>query len=138
MIILDTNVISELMHAVPDPKVVAWIDRQAGDSIWISSITIFEVTFGLEIMTAGSKQGSLRRSFVELRSKLRDRIAFFDERAAEKTAELMATRQRSSTPRDLRDSMIAGIVLARRATIATRNVTHFADISANIVDPWVL
>jgi hypothetical protein len=116
--------------------VIAWIDSQDRDSIWISSITIFEVTFGLAVMAAGGKQAVLRRSFGELRRKLEDRIALFDEAAAEMTADLMATRQKSGTSRDLRDTMIAGIVLANRASLATRNVTHFADISATVINPW--
>jgi hypothetical protein len=87
-------------------------------------------------MAASSKQAVLRSSFGELRRKLEDRVALFDEAAAEKTAELMATRQKSGTPRDLRDTMIAGIVLANRASLATRNATHFADISAMVINPW--
>src|SRR6516164_9496437 len=130
MIILDTNVISELMHVNPAPKVVAWLNSQNRESVWITSLTVFEVTFGLELMTAGSKQVALRDSFVNLRRKLEDRIALFDEPAAEETAKLMAARQKSGTPKDLRDTMIAGIVLSRNAGLATRNVAHFSDISA--------
>jgi predicted nucleic acid-binding protein len=136
MIILDTNVISELMHVAPHANVVEWMDRQPRESIWVTSITIFEITFGIEIMVTGRKQVALHRSFEALRSKLADRVALFDELAAEKTAELMAVRQRSGTPRDLRDTMIAGIVLAHRASLATRNIAHFADISATVVNPW--
>jgi predicted nucleic acid-binding protein len=137
MIILDTNIISELMHVAPDANVVRWMDRQSEASVWVSSITVFEVTFGIEILTLGRKQSALRDSFQALRQELGERIALFDESAADRAAELMASRQRLGRSRDLRDTMIAGIVLARHASLATRNVTHFADIGATIINPWV-
>src|SRR3974377_1753771 len=101
MIILDTNVISELMHVAPHAKVLAWMDRQSEASIWITSITVFEVTLGIEILTQGRKQLDLRSSFQALRGELGDRIAPFDESAAESAAELMASRQRVGRPIDL-------------------------------------
>jgi hypothetical protein len=112
-----------------------WI-ANPGDSIWITSITIFEVTFGLAMMAHGQKHLTLQRSFEALRSKLEGRVFLFDESAAEKTANLMADRQRRGTPRDLRDTMIAGIVLAHQGTLATRNPGHFSDISAEVLNPW--
>jgi hypothetical protein len=136
MIILDTNVISELMHVAPDPKVVSWMDRQSRSSIWITSITIFEVTYGLEMMVPGRKQLTLRSSFGLLLNKLEERIALFDQSAAQKAADLMALRQKKGRPRDLRDTMIAGIVIAKQAALATRNTSHFDDISAEMIDPW--
>jgi predicted nucleic acid-binding protein len=65
------------------------------------------------------------------------RIAVFDEEAARLAANLTAFRQKKGRVGELRDTMIAGIVMARHATLATRNVTHFADISATVVNPWV-
>lgn len=138
MIILDTNVISELMHVAPHENVLEWMDRQSEASIWITSITVFEVTFGIEILTQGRKQSDLRNSFQALRRELGERIALFDESAAERAAELMALRQRVGRPTDLRDTMIAGIVLTHRASLATRNVSHFTDISAKVINPWTL
>jgi predicted nucleic acid-binding protein len=136
MIILDTNVISELMHVAPHANVLEWMDRQSEASIWITSITVFEVTLGIEILAQGRKQSDLRNSFQALRQELGERIAPFDESAAERAAELMASCQRVGRPRDLRDTMIAGIVLTHGAILATRNVSHFTDISAKVVNPW--
>ena len=136
MIILDTNVISELMHVSPDRNVVSWMNGLPRNTIWLTTITIFEVTYGLEIMTVGRKQQGLRSSFDGLLKKFEDRIAVLDESSARTAAELMASRQKSGTPRDLRDTMIAGIVLAHHASLATRNVGHFADIRATVIDPW--
>jgi predicted nucleic acid-binding protein len=137
VIILDTNVISELMQIKPEPKVVAWIDRQPRSTLWITSITVFEVFYGLEVMPPGRKQTLLRNSYGQFLNRVGDRIAEFDQIAAEKAAVLMAAREKNGQPRDLRDTMIAGIVLANDASLVTRNVTHFDDIRASVINPWL-
>jgi hypothetical protein len=136
MIILDTNVLSALMRAVPDPPVIAWLDRQPRTSIWITSITLLEIRFGLEIMAKGRRSAALMRALEELLEKIGRRVAPFDAAAAEQAGALMASRQKRGRPGDLRDSMIAGIVLAHHAALATRNLNHFDDLSATIVNPW--
>ena len=137
MIILDTNVISALMNDPAEGIVVAWLDRQARSSIWTTSTTIFEVETGLGTMAAGKKKSALSQLFQRILNSMDHRIAVFDEEAARLAANLTAFRQKKGRVGELRDTMIAGIVLARHATLATRNVTHFADISATIVNPWV-
>jgi predicted nucleic acid-binding protein len=136
MIILDTNVLSALMHIAPDGKVVAWLDRQPRTSVWTTSITIFEVRFGLQVMAIGRKRSALLEAFESLIGKIDHRIADFDQAAALQAGDLMASRQKKGRPGDLRDTMIAGIVLARNAALATRNHTHFSDLSATVVNPW--
>jgi len=136
MTILDTNVVSALMNDSPDEQVVSWLNRQAESSIWMSSITIFEIEFGLQIMPAGRRRTALAHRFAHTLGEMERRIAVFDEDAARETASLMAMRQKKGLVRDLRDSMIAGIVLSRHASLATRNLTHFADIAAAVVNPW--
>ena len=96
-----------------------------------------EIRFGLEIMPDGRRLVARREAFDRLiAEKLERRVAPFDTAAARETATLMGARQRRGEPRDLRDSMIAGIVLARRATLATRNLRHFNDLGLDLVDPW--
>ena len=136
MIILDTNVLSALMQAAPDPRVVAWLDRQPRTSIWTTSITILEVQFGLQILAAGKKRSALLQAFEAMLGKIDHQIADFDSAAAQRAGDLMAARQKKGRPGDLRDTMIAGIVLARNAALATRNIAHFSDIPAVVVDPW--
>jgi predicted nucleic acid-binding protein len=137
MIILDTNVISALMHEAVDASVLHWLDGQPRESIWTSAITILELRFGLEIMPQGRRRAARAEALERLvNEKLERRIAPFDTEAAEHTALLTAARQRRGEPRDMRDSMIAGIALARRATLATRNVRHFDDAGIDVVDPW--
>jgi len=136
MIILDTNVLSALMHLPPDGNVLTWLDRQPRASIWTTSITIFEIKFGLELMPAGKRRSALLHSLDALLEKIDGRIVPFDSPAAEQTASLMASRRTKGRPMDLRDTMIAGIVLAQHASLATRNTAHFADIAAAVVNPW--
>lgn len=136
MIILDTNVLSALMQQTPDPAVVAWLDRQPRTSVWTTSVTVLEVRFGLEVMAAGKRRSLLLQAFETMLDKMGHRIAGFDEAAASQAAELMAARQRKGRPQELRDTMIAGIVLARHGTLATRNVSHFQDLSVPVLNPW--
>ena len=136
MIILDTNVLSALMQATPDENVVEWLDRQPRTSIWTTSLTILEVRFGLQIMAGGKRRSLLLHAFESLLQKMGERVAPFDAAAATQAADLMASRKRKGRPGDLRDTMIAGIVLAHHATLATRNVTHFEDLSVPLVNPW--
>ena len=136
MTILDTNVVSALMNDPPEDKVVAWMDSQARTSIWMTSITVFEVRSGLEIMPAGKRQAKLSEVFERILDRLAQRIANFDDEAARLAANLTALRRKQGRVGELRDTMIAGIVLAHHASLATRNVAHFADISATVVNPW--
>jgi len=136
MIILDTNVLSALMRQVPDRQVVAWLDQQPRTSIWTTSITVLEVRFGLQIMDAGKRRTLLIGAFDALLDKLAHRVAAFDADAAQRAAELMASRHKKGRPGDLRDTMIAGVALARHATLATHNTNHFVDAGVALINPW--
>ena len=136
MIILDTNVLSILMHAAPDRSVVAWLDRQPRTSIWTTAITVLEVRFGLQIMASGKRRSALMQAFEEVLEKLGRRVVAFDAEAAQQTSDVMASRHKKGRPGDIRDTMIAGIVLAQHATLATRNTAHFDDISVPLINPW--
>jgi toxin FitB len=136
MIILDTNVISSLMREPADKAVLEWLDQQPRTSVWVTAITMLEIHFGLEIMADGRRKLARVEAFKHLIDEvLERRIALFDAAAATETAVLMGARQRRGEPRDLRDSMIAGIALARRAILATHNVKHFDDAGIEIVNP---
>lgn len=135
MIVLDTNVVSALMLRVPDAAVVAWLDRQPATSIWTTSHTVFEVRFGLEILPKGKRRATLLDGFEKLLEGIHHRIVPFDTEAAQEASALMAARMIQGRPREFRDTMIAGIVLPRRATLATRKLRDFDDIPAKCVDP---
>jgi len=136
MIILDTNVLSELMRPRPEATVIAWLDRQPQTSIWTTSVTVLEIRFGLQVMPAGRRRVIYTQGFEGLLNGIDHRIAPFDSEAAQQASTLMASRKLQGRPRELRDTMIAGIVLARRATLATRNISHFDDVAATVVNPW--
>ena len=137
MIILDTNVLSALMRTAPDASVVAWLDRQNAESVWITSITLFEARLGLALLPKGRRRQALETSFARLlQEDLQNRVLDFDSAAAAETALLAAARQRTGKPVDMRDTQIAGIALARRATLATRNIRHFSDLTVPVIDPW--
>ena len=138
MILLDTNVLSALMQVAPDEAVAHWLDQQPRESIWITTITVMEIRAGLQAMPASRKRSALANALaVLLGEKIQGRIAVFDIPAAEEAAELMARRKLKGRPVDSRDTMIAGIAQASRATLATRNTAHFSDLSVPIVNPWL-
>ena len=137
MILLDTNVLSALMRQAPDKQVVAWLDKQPRTSIWTTSVTILEIRFGLQILPAGKRLSWLLQAFdTVLAEKIGRRVAPFDTAAALLAGDLMAIRHKKGLPGELRDTMIAGIVLACHATLATRNTPHFRDLSIPIINPW--
>jgi len=136
MTILDTNVISAMMQDPPEPQVVAWLDSQARSSLWTTSVTVLEIESGLRIMPAGKRQVVLSRVYERILNGIEHRIAVFDEMSAREAAQVMASRRKRGSPVEIRDTMIAGIVLSRHASLATRNVLHFADIAASVINPW--
>jgi toxin FitB len=137
MILLDTTVLSALMRDAPDAMVTGWLDRQPAESIWITSLTLCEVRFGLALLPPGRKRRALETAFDRLVDEdLEQRIVDVDPSAAAAAATLAAARQAAGRPVDVRDTLLAGIALARRATFATRHVRHFADLDVPVVNPW--
>lgn len=137
MIILDTNVLSALMQQQPDAQVVAWLDQQPAESVWLNSITLFEARYGLALLASGQPRSLLQERFEALlQDDLQNRVLPFDANAALQAAQLAADRKARGCPVDMRDTFIAGIARARRATLATRNVRHFDDLSVPVVNPW--
>jgi toxin FitB len=137
MIILDTDVLSALMRGRPDPGVVAWLDEQPGESIWTTAITVFEIRFGLALLAPGLRRRRLEEAFARaLAEDLEGRVIPFDQEAASEAAARAAERRNAGRPVDFRDLEIAGVVAARRATLATRNTRHFQGLGIPLVDPW--
>jgi predicted nucleic acid-binding protein len=137
MIFLDTNVISELMREESDGTVARWLDHQIAASVWTTSVVEMEVRYGIESLATGRRREVLERTFEKfLEEVLEFRVAAFDRPAARAAAELMADRRRRGRPGEIRDTLIAGIALASNATVATRNVAHFADLNIHVVNPW--
>jgi predicted nucleic acid-binding protein len=137
LIVLDTNVLSALMQKAPEPLVVDWLDQQPAESIWITTVTLFEARLGLALLPAGRRRKALDAAFNQLLLEdLEGRVLDFDRPSAEAAAALAAERQRKGRAVDIRDTQIAGIVIARRAKLATRNIKHFSDLNVEVVNPW--
>lgn len=137
MILLDTNVLSALMQREPDQTVVDWLDKQPSESIWTTSITVFEVRMGLELLAKGRRRSRLEQEFDRLLAEdLGGRVQLFDRAAADAAGTIAASRQRAGQTVEIRDVQIAGIASARKATLATRNTRHFKDLGIALVDPW--
>jgi predicted nucleic acid-binding protein len=137
VIVLDTNVLSALMQREPDPAVVAWLDRQPSDSVWTTAVTIFEVQFGIALLASGRRRRQLEEAFTRaVEEDLEGRVLAFDREAGREAAGRAAQRRAAGRPVDFRDIEIAGIIAARRATLATRNLRHFRDLGIALVDPW--
>ncbi len=137
MIILDTNVLSALMRSKPEERVARWLDRQPAESVWTTSITVFEARFGIALLPPGGRRRDLEQSFARvLQEDLENRILDFDSAAAAEAATPAAARQRAGRLVDFRDTPIAGIALSHCASLATRNVRHFQGLKVTVVDPW--
>lgn len=137
MIILDTNILSAVMQEKGDRTILAWLDRQAWESIWTTAITVFEIRLGLSTLTKGKRRVKLEEAFQQtLKNILEGRILPFDEDAALAAGELAAERRRHGIAVDMRDTQIAGIAIAKRSAIATRNTKDFKDLAVAVINPW--
>jgi predicted nucleic acid-binding protein len=137
VIVLDTNVLSALMQREPVPEVVTWLDSVPAESVWITAITVLEIRFGLDLLADGRKRKRLEDAFASALSEdFEDRVLAFDRAAAETAGSVAAEQRRHGRPVEIRDLQIAGIVAARKATLATRNARHFDHLGIPLVDPW--
>ena len=136
MIILDTNVLSEIMRPTPNPTVMAWLDPIDRSEAWTTSITVYELEFGVFKLDAGRKRNERRSEVDQMLRLFEDRIVPLERQSAAIAAELFHERRRLGRTVDQRDTFIAGIAIAAQATIATRNIRHFADLAIDVVNPW--
>lgn len=137
MILLDTNVVSELMKAAPDDAVVRWVSAQPASSLWTTSITQAEILHGVLLLPVGKRRNSLEAAaeamFVE---EFSGRVLPFGSDAARSYAWIASRRRRVGRPISGFDAQIAAIARSAGATLATRNVDDFVDCDVRIVDPW--
>jgi predicted nucleic acid-binding protein len=137
MILLDTNVLSELMRPAPSAAVESWMSDQPVAGIFISAITEAELRYGLALLPDGQRQ---RRLITQVEAMLAEdfagRILPFDSPAASAYARIAAARRLSGRPISQADAQIAAIAASRGASLATRNVADFIDCGIDVVDPW--
>lgn len=137
MILLDTNVLSALMQTAPELTVVRWLNGQPAESLWTTTITIFEVQFGLALLPPGRRRQRLEAAFDHaVTTLLGGRVLSFDQQAAVAAGAMAAEGRMHGRTVDVRDVQIAGVAAARRGTLATRNIRHFEHLGIALVDPW--
>ena len=137
MIVLDTNVVSELMRPQPDRAVVSWMNGQVTGDLYFTAVGEAELLYGLAIMTPGSRRDALVASVeAMLHEDFASRILPFDSSAARAYSTIAATRRASARPIGTADAQIAAIALSRSMSVATRNVRDFVDTGVDLIDPW--
>jgi predicted nucleic acid-binding protein len=136
MIVLDTNVVSEAMKAAPNPAVLAWLDEQAAETLYLSSVTLAELLFGIGVLPAGRRKEALTQMLDGLLALFEDRVLAFDTNAARHYADLAVTARAAGKGFPTPDGYIAAIAKARGFTVATRDVAPFKAASLNVINPW--
>ena len=137
MIIIDTNVVSELMRSNPDPAVLAWFAGHAADALFLTAISEAELRTGAAILPAGQRRDRLVGAIdAMIDQDFAGRILPFDSPAARKYAEIAAARRAAGKPIMDADCQIAAIVRACGAAIATRNAKDFEGCGIDIINPW--
>lgn len=137
MIILDTNVLSELLRPNPQPSVLSWMDGKPGSAMFVTAIARAEMLLGIRCMPEGRRRSDLEWAAREIfEVDFAGRVLNFDRDAADAFATLAAERRKAGRPISQADAMIAAITLSRGATLATRNVRDFVGCGINVVNPW--
>ena len=137
MIIVDTNVISEIMRERPSETLLAWLNGQNAALLFVTTVTIGEVLYGLGIMPDGRRLDRLRATFEGyLRRGFGGRILAYDEGAARAYADIMVRRRRAGRPLDIADGQIAAIARVHGYAVATRNMRDFEGVGLNLVNPF--
>jgi predicted nucleic acid-binding protein len=136
MIVLDTNVIAEAMKGEPNPAVRAWLDEQAAETLYMSSVTLAELLFGIGALPAGRRKDALTRTLDGLLELFGARVLAFDTDAARHYAALAVTAHAAGKGFPTPDGYIAAIANARGFTVATRDVAPFQEAGVNVINPW--
>lgn len=139
MIVLDTNVVSELMKTAPSSRVLGWLNSKATSDLFLTAITVGEIEFGLRSLPAGRRRRLLRNKFEQFTARGFDgRMLVFDETAARTYGDIMASRRERGRPISVPDGQIAAIARVNGFIIATRNTADFKDCGVDLVNPFAM
>ena len=136
MIIVDTNVVSELMKTDPSPRVQVWVHERDGRELTMTAITVAEVLYGIERLPKGRRKTAIRREALEVFGRFADEILAFDAAAAPVYAEIVDRRDRLGAPISGYDAQIAAICRTHVASLATRNTKDFENTGVEVINPW--
>lgn len=137
MIVLDTNVVSELMRRKPDPHVVGWVDQQDANTTFVTATTVAELFYGVARLPDGKRKRELTgRAEATVTEDFKQRILPFDDVAARHCADIVVHRERAGRPISTAAAEIASICRSHGAGLATRNVIDFNDTGITVTNPW--
>lgn len=137
MIVLDTNVISELMRPTPEPRVLRWFNGQSAEDLHVTAVTVAEILYGIELITAARRREVLRAGAEKMFGEVfSDRILVFDDRAAHALSQIASSRRRQGKPMTEFDAQIAAITRIHGATLATRNPYVYEGCGVRLANPW--
>jgi predicted nucleic acid-binding protein len=139
VIVLDTNVLSEVLRPVPEPSVLAWLESQPRASLFTTTVTQGEILYGIRLLSDGKRRRGLWDAAKKIFSEdFAGQVLSFDSDAADMYAEIAAWRRTAGKPISQFDAMIVAMARSRGASLATRNVKDFEDCGVKLVDPWML
>ena len=136
MIVLDTNVLSEPLRSRPDGIVAEWLDRHDPETLFLTSVTVAEALFGVELMPEGRRRDQLREATEAIIAVFGERVLDFDRSAATEYATRVASCRRTGIPVSVADGQIGAIAAAHGFAVATRDVEPFAALGLDVIDPW--
>lgn len=136
VIVLDTNVVSELMWAAPEPAVLAWFQQNSGTGLNTTAVTVAEIGYGIARLPKGQRRQELPQAADEIFAAFPRQVLRFDLAAAKAYADVVAARERQGHPISGFDAQIAAICRSQAAVLATRNSKDFTDTGVALVDPW--
>lgn len=136
MIILDSNVLSELMRTAPAEAVVAWVRDQEPAALCTTAVSVAEIHYGIQRLPGGRRRSRLRQEADLVFASFREVILPFDAQAARHYADVVVERERAGTPISGFDAQIAATCRTHRAALATRNVDDFEGLGLELVNPW--
>ena len=136
MIVLDTNVVSEVMKPAPNPHVRAWLNNQAAETLYLTSVTLAELLFGIRLLPSGKRKDILVQALDRLMALFRNRVLPFDTDAAKFYAELAVAARGAGRAFPTADGYIAAIAASRRSMVASRDVAPYEATKIVVIHPW--
>jgi predicted nucleic acid-binding protein len=136
MIVLDTNIVSELMRTTPEPAVIRWLQQPSHSGLYTTTITVAEIRYGIARLPEGRRRESLHQAANEIFAAFPRQVLTFDLAAANAYADIVTSRESLGKPINGFDAQIAAICRSQAADLATRNTKDFADTGLTIINPW--
>ncbi|MCO5312190.1 MAG: type II toxin-antitoxin system VapC family toxin [Microthrixaceae bacterium] len=136
MIVLDTNVVSEAMRPEPDSAVMNWLNAQEANTLYLSSVTLAELLFGIGVLPDGRRKAGLVQALDRLMGLFSGRVLPFDQTAAQRYGEIAVVARSVGRPLPAVDGYLAATAAASGYALATRNIRHFIDTGVELINPW--